>query len=55
VRCADSARAIVVQGVYQWIELAPVDAAPPEESVLVVIGRGLDGEELKRGWAAARA
>jgi hypothetical protein len=29
--------------------------APPAESALVVIGRGIDPEELRRGWEAITA
>jgi G3E family GTPase len=52
--CGDDARAVVVQGVGPWIEVARherLDA--PSESVLVVIGRDLDRAELERGWRAA--
>lgn len=45
----------VVQGLYQWLELGPDTGAPPDESVLVLIGRGLDRDELERGWAAVAA
>ncbi len=48
------ARAHVVQGVYQWTELAESDE-PAGESVLVLIGRGLDAQELQRGWEAVQA
>lgn len=43
--------ASVVQGVYQYTEFTPAETEP-ERSVLVLIGRGLDGEELRRGWEA---
>ena len=46
-------RAHVLQGVYQWTELSPSEEAAGG-SVLVLIGRGLDAEELQRGWAAVR-
>jgi len=55
LRCRGQARAIVVQGVHQWLEIAPGVQDPPEESTLVVIGRGLDSDELARGWQACRA
>lgn len=51
-RCPDLARAVVAHGVYQWLELGPGSMAPPAESVLLLIGRGLDRDELTRGWAA---
>jgi len=47
------ARAVVAHGIHQWLELGPGEQPPPDESVLVVIGRGLDPAELQRGWAAA--
>lgn len=34
----------------QWLEIGPVEAPPPEESVIVLIGRDLDQEELQRAW-----
>jgi G3E family GTPase len=51
-RCAGLTRAVVAHGVYQWLELGPGELAPPDESALVLIGRGLDRDELARGWAA---
>ena len=51
-RCPGVPRAVVAQGVYQWLELGPSELAPPAESGLVIIGRGLDAGELDRGWAA---
>ena len=52
VRSGGSVRSMVVQGVRQWLELTPAEGDPPEESVLVLIGRTLDRAELERGWAA---
>ena len=40
---------------YQWLELGPGVGEPPAESVLVLIGRDLDEEELRRGFAACAA
>ena len=54
-RCPGVATAVVAQGVYQWLELGPGAMAPPAESALVVIGRGIDPEELRRGWEAITA
>ena len=54
-RCRDHGPAVVVQAVYQWLELGPGPGEPPEESVLVLIGRDLDRDELERGFAACRA
>jgi len=54
-RCPGVGTAVVAQGVYQWLELGPGAMAPPAESALVVIGRGIDTEELRRGWEAITA
>jgi G3E family GTPase len=55
VRCADHPRPVVVQGVHQWLELGPGEGEAPAESVLVLIGRGLDRDELERGWVVCAA
>lgn len=55
VRCEGLARPLVVQAVYQWLEIGPGTGQPPERSELVLIGRGFDAEELERGWRACRA
>src|SRR5262245_11647002 len=55
LRCQNQSAAIIVQGVYQWVELRQGQEAAPEESVLVLIGRHLDAEELQREWANCRA
>jgi G3E family GTPase len=55
LRCQNQAAAIIVQGVYQWVELRQGQEAAPEESVLVLIGRYLDAAELQREWADCRA
>ncbi len=52
VRCRDHGPRVVVQGIYQWMELRPEMGDAPEESILVLIGRDLDHEELRRGWGA---
>ena len=52
VRCDDLPHAVVAQGVHQFLELGPGRDPAPEESVLVLIGRDLDADELERGWAA---
>ena len=52
LRCAGHAEPVVVQAVYQWLELGPGEGEPPAESRLVLIGRDLDAEELERGWRA---
>jgi len=51
-RCVGVPNAVVAQGVYQWLELGPGPMAAPAEGGLVVIGRGIDADELARGWAA---
>lgn len=50
--CENHEQAVVVQGVYQFLELGPADEGAPQESLLVLIGRGLDEAELQRGWHA---
>ena len=55
IRCAGHSEAIVVQAVYQWLELGPGEGAAPRESLLVLIGRGLDLAEIRRGWGACGA
>jgi G3E family GTPase len=50
--CREERRSVVVQGVYQWLEIGAGDEVPPTTSVLVLIGRDLDEAELQRGWAA---
>ena len=54
-RCADHGPPVVVQAVHQWLELGPGEGEAPEESILVLIGQGLDAEELERGFRACRA
>jgi G3E family GTPase len=51
-RCRGHHNAVVAQGVYQWLELGAGAMPAPEQSVAVVIGRGLDSEAIQRGWAA---
>jgi G3E family GTPase len=55
LRCQNQVMAVIVQGVYQWVELLQGHEAAPAESVLVLIGRNLDAEELQREWADCRA
>lgn len=54
LRCSDHAVPIVVQGMYEWLELGPGTGAAPDTSKLVLIGRDLDRAELERGWSACR-
>lgn len=51
LHCRQSPQAVVVQGVYQWVEVRQGADMAPEESVLVLIGRNLDAAELQREWA----
>jgi len=51
LRCAERPEAVVVQGVYQFLEIGPGEESAPEESLLVLIGKDLDRAELERGWA----
>ncbi len=54
VRCPAYAEAVVVQGVYQWFDMRLAAECGPLESILVVIGRGLNRETLQRDWAACQ-
>jgi G3E family GTPase len=51
LRCQSHAQAVVIQGVYQWLEVRREAGEPPAASTLVLIGRHLDAEELRRAWA----
>lgn len=51
LHCQSHAQAVVIQGVYQWLEVRQEAGEPPAASALVLIGRHLDAEELHRGWA----
>ncbi len=55
LRCPESAPPVVVQGVYQMLELGPGEGPPPAESVVVLIGRDLDRAELEAGFARCLA
>ena len=55
LRCQNQTAAVIVQGVYQWVELRQGQETAPAESVLVLIGRNLDAAELQREWAECRA
>jgi G3E family GTPase len=55
IACIDHPRAVLVQGTYQVLELSPGPEDVPAESVLVLIGRGLDEAEVQRGWDACRS
>jgi G3E family GTPase len=51
LHCQAHDQAVVIQGVYQWLEVRQAAGAPPAASALVLIGRHLDAEELRRAWA----
>ncbi len=51
LRCQSHDQAVVIQGVYQWLEVRQGAGELPAASALVLIGRHLDAEELRRGWA----
>jgi G3E family GTPase len=51
LNCQSHAQAVVIQGVYQWLEVRQEAGEPPATSVLVLIGRHLDAEELRHEWA----
>lgn len=52
LRCSGHTPAVVVQAVHQWLELGPAELPAPEASRVVIIGRALDADEVRRGWAA---
>ncbi len=54
LRCEDQAAPVVVQAVYQWLEIGPGTGEPPLESCLVLIGKGFDHDEFERGWQACQ-
>ena len=54
IRCRDLPQAVLVQGVYQFLEIGPSEAEAPARSTLVLIGRELDAEQIQRGWDACR-
>jgi G3E family GTPase len=51
LHCQAQAHAVVIQGVYQWLEVRQAVGEPPATSVLVLIGRNLDAEAIRRAWA----
>lgn len=54
VRCSQHREAVIVQSVYQWLEMRLGESDGPQASVLVVIGRGLDRDVVQRGGAGCR-
>jgi len=55
LHCTDLPHPVVVQGMYEWLEVGPGDGQAPDTSKLVLIGKHLDRAELERGWLACRA
>ena len=53
--CVGSAQAIAVHGIHDWLEFGPLEKAPPPSSTIVVVGDGLEPDELRRGWDAVLA
>jgi G3E family GTPase len=51
LNCQAHDQAVVIQGVYQWLEVRLGAGEPPAASALVLIGRHLDAEVLRRAWA----
>ena len=51
LNCQSHDQAVVIQGVYQWLEVRQEAGEPPAASALVLIGRHLDEAELRREWA----
>jgi G3E family GTPase len=51
LNCQSHDQAVVIQGVYQWLEVRQEAGEPPAESALVLIGRHLDKGELRCEWA----
>ena len=51
LHCQSHDQAVVIQGVYQWLEVRLEAGEPPAASALVLIGRYLDEEEISREWA----
>jgi G3E family GTPase len=51
LNCQSHDQAVVIQGVYQWLEVRLAAGEPPTESALVLIGRHLDEKKLSREWA----
>ncbi len=52
LHCKGEAKAVLVQSVYQHLELGPSEEEAPKRSQLVLIGRKLNRAELERGWQA---
>ena len=53
--CVGRQEAVVVQGMHQWLEIGPGAGPAPERSALVLIGRDLDADRIRAGWASCVA
>jgi G3E family GTPase len=51
LHCQSHDQAVVIQGVYQWLEVRQKAGEAPATSALVLIGRHLDPDDLRRAWA----
>ncbi|MEO1699291.1 MAG: GTP-binding protein [Planctomycetota bacterium] len=49
------AHGLELQGVDRWLEIGRLAGGAPATSRLVLIGRGLDEDEVRRGWEATLA
>jgi G3E family GTPase len=50
LRCQQNDQAVIAQGVYKWVSLRKGPDRAPDESVLVLIGRHLNADEISREW-----
>lgn len=50
LHCQQQEQAIVAQGVYKWVTLRKGAGQAPAESVLVLIGRHLNEDDIQREW-----
>jgi G3E family GTPase len=55
LHCQSESQAVVIQGVYQWLEVRRQAGEPPATSALVLIGRHLDAAALRQAWDACIA
>jgi G3E family GTPase len=54
LNCTGHEKSVVVHAIHQWLELGPGEDSPPEQSRMLIIGRDLDHDELRRGWDACQ-
>jgi G3E family GTPase len=50
LRCQQHDEAVIAQGVYKWVSLRKGPGRAPDESVLVLIGRHLNADEISHEW-----